>query len=79
MPRWLGRVLWALRGKRRVTMQLESAPNGVTLEGVLVGRWAGHYVLELAKLVDSPDATFAIDARFVEIPKARVIFFEVAN
>lgn len=76
MPRWLGRVLWSLRGKRRVTMQLE---GDVTLQGVLLGRWAGHYCLELPKLVESADATIALGGRFVEIPRERVIFFEVES
>lgn len=79
MPRWLGRILWMLRGKRRVTMQLDAHPNGVTLQGVLVGRWAGHYVLELPKLVEAVDATVALGGRFVEIPRERVIFFEVES
>lgn len=80
MPRWLGRILWALRGKRRVTMQLDSRTQGVegvTLEGVLIGRWSGHYVLELPKLLESADATHALGGRFVEVPRERVIFFEV--
>lgn len=82
MPRWLGRILWALRGKRRVTMQLDSRTpgvEGVTLQGVLVGRWAGHYVLELPKLVAAADATHALGGRFVEVPRERVIFFEVES
>lgn len=79
MPRWLGRILWSMRGKRRVTMQLESGEYGVTLQGVLMGRWAGHYVLELPKLVESADATIPMGGRFVEIPRERVIFFEVES
>lgn len=61
-------------------MQLDSRTpgiEGVTLQGVLVGRWSGHYVLELPKLVAGPDATHSLGGRFVEVPRERVIFFEV--
>ena len=82
MPRWLGRLLWALRGKRRVTLHLESRTaevDGLTLDGVLLGRWKGHYVLELAHVVTEPGAHIPLDARFVEVPRERVIFMEVTG
>lgn len=80
MPRWLARILWGLRGKRSVTVHLDSRITGVeglTIDGVLLGRWKGHYVLELAKLVSAPGETIVLDARFVEVPRERVVFVEV--
>jgi hypothetical protein len=84
MPRWIGRLLWSVRGKRRVAVHLERHIAGVdslTLEGVLVGRWAGHYVLEMGKLLTpNPDGsanTVSLDARYVEVPADRVLFVEV--
>lgn len=81
IPRWLGRILWALRGKRRVRLHLERHIPGVsdsmTLEGVLIGRWSGLYVLELARVMSATDASVSLDARYVEVPAERVLFCEV--
>jgi hypothetical protein len=65
-----------------VTLHLDSrnaGEDGVTLDGVLLGRWSGHYVLELAAVLTEPGATVALDARFVEVPRERVIFVEVRS
>jgi hypothetical protein len=79
MPRWIGRLLWSMRGKRRVTLQIMKPGDRdeLTMEGILIGRWAGHYVLEVAKIIESPDKSVTLDARYVEVPADRVIFVEV--
>ena len=79
MPRWLGRLIWSMRGKRRVRIHLEVKDYTPvsTIEGILVGRWGGHYVLEVAKIVRAGDETVSMDARYVEIPSERVVFVEV--
>ena len=79
MPRWVGRLLWSMRGKHRCTLHLDSRTPGIeglTLEGVFLGRWKGHYVLKLPKWIRGVDETIVIDARFIEIPRERVIFKE---
>lgn len=60
-------------------MQLDAEPNGVTVTGILIGRWAGHYVLELPSVVEAVDATVPLGGRFLEVPRERVIFFEVES
>jgi phage terminase large subunit-like protein len=81
-PRWLGRIFYALRGKRLVRLHcLHGAPGStaeITLEGVLVGRWCGMYVLLRPKLLESAESTISFDdAETVEIPAERVFFVEV--
>jgi hypothetical protein len=49
----------------------------LTLEGVLIGRWSGLYVLELAKVLSGVDSSQSLDARYVEVPAERVLFCEV--
>lgn len=74
MPRWLGRLLYALRGKRRVRLHLVD-PHP-TVEGVLVGRWCGHYVLVLPKLLNDEGKTLALEGD-LEVPAERVVFVQV--
>lgn len=85
MPRWLGRCLYAMRGKRRVRVHVERLldPSGgsvavaeMTIEGILLGRWCGHYVLQLPKVIEAEDAAVTLDGE-VEIPAERVIFLQV--
>ena len=84
MPRFLGRLLWAMRGKRRVSVHLTRPiedGGSLTIEGVLIGRWAGQHVLELAALLrpeaDGTANKVTLDARYIEIPNERVLFCEV--
>lgn len=84
MPRWFGRLLWSMRGKRRVAVHLDRAiENGgsLTMEGVLIGRWSGVLVLMMGKLLepnsDGSARTIPLDAQYIEIPKERELFTEV--
>jgi hypothetical protein len=74
------RLLWYARGKRAVRVYLEvregDTSSDATIEGVLVGRWAGHYVLELAHLLENPTSSHALRGH-VEIPAERVLFIQV--
>lgn len=78
MPRWVGRMLYAMRGKRRVRLHLEVKPDTPveTIEGVLAGRWAGHYVLLLPKIVRGEGAAISLEGE-VEVPAERVVFVQV--
>jgi hypothetical protein len=74
MPRWLLRLLWAVRGKRRVRLHLlGDAPSP---EGILAGRWGGHYVLLTASLHVGESETYALDGH-LEVPSERVLFVQV--
>ena len=74
MPRWLGRALWAVRGKRRVRLHMvDRAAKSV--EGILQGRWGGHYVLLAPQIVDG-DRTYSLTGH-LEVPAERVLFVQV--
>ena len=72
MPRWWGQLTSKLRRTRTVRVHLQ---DGTTLSGFHRGVWAGHVVLELAKLHESVDVTVALDG-LVEIPKGNILFVQ---
>lgn len=79
IPRWVARLLWAFRGKRPVRLHLADVPGMETmpsLDGILVGRWGGHYVLLTPKVVVAEDVSHAISGT-VEVPAERVLFVQV--
>ena len=78
IPRWVGRVVWAFRGKRRVRLHLIDPPGGSapSLEGILQGRWAGHYVLLVPSVIEEVGANAAIEGH-LEVPAERVLFVQV--
>jgi hypothetical protein len=58
---------------RRVRMHLQAGP---TIQGVLMGRTGGHYVLWAPKVLEGEDATVTVSGH-VEIPCERVLFYQV--
>lgn len=74
MPRWITRLIWAMRGKRMARLHL--ADNQPSIEGILVGRWAGHYVILAAKLMESGDRTYSLEGH-IEVPAERVLLVQV--
>ena len=36
------RLVWKVRGKRAARLHLTDGPS---VEGILAGRWAGHYIM----------------------------------
>lgn len=77
-PRFLARLFYAVRGKRRVRYHLFDGKGGQgqTLEGIEVGCWAGHYVMLMPTLISGPEQTIPLDGT-VEIARERVIFRQV--
>lgn len=61
-----------------VRLHLEA--NLPSVEGLLVSnrtnRWGGHYVVELAKLLESHDQTVTLEGRRVMVPRERVVFVQ---
>lgn len=78
MPRWIARVLYAVRGKRQVRLHIEDKPGSPmpSIDGILLGRWSGHYILLLPKLVQSEDRSVALEG-MLEVPAERVVFVQV--
>lgn len=78
IPRWVGRVIWAFRGKRRVRLHLFDPQNGTapSVEGILQGRWSGHYVLLAPSLIEEVGANAPVDGH-LEVPAANVMFVQV--
>lgn len=62
------------RPKRSVRLHLEGgAPS---IEGVLIGRWRGSYVLENARVLSAAGKSHALEG-YVEVEARKVIFMQV--
>jgi hypothetical protein len=66
------RLVWKVRGKRRVRLHL--ADNQPSIEGILAGRWAGHYVVLAPNMLADGDMPMA---GHVEVPAERVVLVQV--
>lgn len=66
------------RPRRSVRLHLAGAAPGEvqSIEGVLIGRWRGVYVLELARAVSGVGRSHAVEG-YVEVDAARVSFMQV--
>lgn len=73
MPRWWGQLVSKLRRRRMVRVHLKS--EEASLEGFYRGLWAGHYVLEVAKLHETADRSVDLGG-LVEIPRENVLFLQ---
>jgi hypothetical protein len=62
------------RRKKLVRVHLKSGP---TLQGALIGRWLGHYILLSPKYVEGEDRTVPFESQRVEVPTENVHFYEV--
>jgi hypothetical protein len=67
------RFLWWLRGSRLVRLHLEG--DTPSFEGILVGRYGGHYVLRDSKMLQAVDQTVALEGR-IDVPCERVVFVQ---
>ena len=74
MPAWLMRLAWKARGKRRVRLHLRG--DDPSVEGILLGRYAGHYVLLTATMLEDEDTSVPLDGT-VEVPAGNVVFVQV--
>lgn len=69
MPWYRRFTRWLLRRQPRlVCIHMKAGEASVT--GYLVGRWSGHYVLELAKLLETEKSS--VPMGHVEIPVGNV-------
>lgn len=78
LPRWLGRLIYFFRGKRKARLHLLAPGVEETLEGVLVGRWAGHYVVILPKSIASTGASISLEG-YLEIPAEKVAYVQILS
>lgn len=63
--------------RRKKLVRVHFAGNEPSsVEGVFVGFWSGHYVLKVPKVLQSEDASYALDGDDVTIPKERVLFMQ---
>lgn len=70
-------MIWWLRRKRRVRIHFleKDAP---TVEGVLVGSWAGHWRLKLPAILETVGRTVPVDDELL-VPKGRVFLIEIVR
>jgi hypothetical protein len=76
MPAWLMRLVWKVRGKRLVRLHLDNDQPSV--EGILAGRWSGHYVLLAASVYEGSDRSVSLTGH-LEVPAERVLFVQVMS
>jgi hypothetical protein len=63
-----------IRRRRLVRLHLEGEQPSV--EGVLTGFWAGHYVLQLARVFETADASHSLEGPSVRVPRERVVLVQ---
>ena len=69
-----GRPLWPLR---RRLVRLHVVDDGPSVEGVLSGIRAGHYVLRDARLLTSAESSTQLDGRETWVPRSRVVLVQL--
>lgn len=76
MPAWLLRLVWRVRGKRRVRLHLIDRVE--SFEGVQIGKWGGCYMLIGASMLLSETETVSVEG-VLEIATARVLWAQVLS
>ena len=76
VPLWMLRLVWTIRGRKLARLHIRDADP--SLEGILVGVTAGHYVLLNPKLVEAEDRTHALQGH-IEVPVGNVLFVQVLS
>jgi len=64
-----------IRKRRLVRVHTTDQAGSRTIEGILLGRWSGHYVLTRAQLLDETGAAVRL-AGDVEIPTRNVLLIQ---
>ena len=70
------RLVWKVRGKRLVRLHLDKDQPSV--EGLLAGRWGGHYVLLRPSVYETSDRSHSLTGH-LEVPAERVLFVQVMS
>ena len=60
------------RRKRQLRLHIEGMDG--SLQGIFIGFWAGHYVLRLPEMLETPERSLTLEGRDVKIPRERVLF-----
>lgn len=68
------RVVWRVKGKRRARLHLNN--NQPSVEGILAGRWGGHYVILTPTLL--ADGEMPVSGH-VEVPAENVMLVQVLD
>lgn len=76
MPAWLLRLVWRVRGKRRVRLHLVDRVE--SFEGVQIGKWGGCFLLASASMLMNETDTVSLDG-IIEIATSRVLFAQVLS
>jgi hypothetical protein len=60
---------------RKVTLHTDKGPS---LEGILLGRSHGHYILRAVALLKDEEESHDLDGE-IRVPRERVVFFQVTD
>lgn len=66
--------MWGRKEAVKVRMHLDRQPSSI--EGILLGRSAGHYRLAAATVIEAPGRTHDLPGD-AYVPEDRVIFYQV--
>jgi hypothetical protein len=72
MPEFQGRR--SLRAKRVARLHLKD--NAPSVEGLLMGRFNGHYILQAPKILETKERTYSLDG-WLEVPAEKVLYVQV--
>lgn len=62
---------------RRKLVRLHMDGARPSLEGILIGFWADHYLLSQPQIIATSSESYALDGPEVRVPKTNVVFVEV--
>lgn len=71
---WRIPFFWRLAARRRRLVRLHLHDMEPSIDGILLGVTAGHYVLVAAALVKAPGQTEALDGPRIYVPASKVLF-----
>jgi hypothetical protein len=63
------------RRARKVSLHTDKGPS---IDGILLGKSHGHYILRAAALLKDEEASYDLDGE-VRVPKDRVVFYQVVD
>lgn len=63
---------------RKRLVRLHLVGDEPSIEGVYIGRTDGHYRIEQASVIETPDRSHAVEG-WVLVPVGRVAFIQVLN
>ena len=62
--------------KRKVRVHFKPAVADASVEGILIGQWAGHYRLANARQIEDSERSFNLDGPELLVPRENVLHIQ---